>query len=446
MSAEVLIKPESKTISKSVVVFTFLLGIFMGALDHGIVGPALSSILLTFNIGPSWGVWSLTIYTLFFAVSIPVMGKLSDRVGRKKTFMSGIAVFALGSVLAAVAPNFIVFLIGRAVQAVGTGGIFPITAAQIAVSYPPEKRGKALGMIGVFFGLGTILGPVLGGIIISTLQWQWIFWINVPIAAVILLMMTRYRAEQKVVKRPIDFTGIALLTVIIFTIMLGVTERNGWFLLAALILAPVLIAVERRQADPVMNMDYFKRSKTVALLTASLISGFVMATATHLLPLYAESLLGIARGSSGFTVTPMAVSSMTASLAAGFLVDRIGAGKVILLGFAVAIAGSVSLALLSESLVLFLAVLFVMGFGIGIIIGAPLNVLMLQAVDPKETGAAVGYLSLFRSLGSTIGPAVAGMLLSASGQGFMTLYIISAAVSAAGIAMLWRFALKKKQV
>lgn len=408
----------------------------MGALDHGIVGPALSSILNSFEVGASWGVWSFTIYTLLFAVSIPVMGKLSDRFGRKRTFMSGITLFAVGSVIAALAPNFGMFLLGRAIQAIGSGGIFPITAAQIAASYPPEKRGKALGWIGVCFGIGTIMGPLVGGLIISFAEWQWIFLINVPIALVILLFISRYRSEQETSKKTIDGFGIAALSLLIASMMLAITEKSLWLALIAIVLLPILIMVERKQADPIVKLSYFTKSSTLLLLIASLASGFVMATAINMLPYYAETLLDIHKGNSGLTVMPMAVASMVASLLAGYMSDRIGAKRVLLVGFVITLIGAAALALGTESLPLFVLTILIMGFGVGIVIGAPLNVMVLQAVGMQEMGAAVGYLSLLRSIGSTLGPTLAGQLLLSTDDGFAYLYVISAAVSVASLVLV----------
>lgn len=425
--------------------FTFLLGIFMGALDNGIVGPALSSIIEHFGIGADWGVWSFTAYTLLFAVSIPVMGKLSDRFGRKGTFIAGISLFALGSLIAALAPNFIVFLIGRAVQAVGTGGIFPITGAQIAVSYPPEKRGKMLGLIGMVFGLGTILGPVLGGIIIEHWDWQWIFLVNLPISAFILLLMSAVRQQQPIVKKPIDFAGIVLLTVMILSVMLGITLENAVFLIAGAVVLPLLILVERKSADPVMSLSYFTRSQTLVLLASSMISGFVMASATNLIPFFFETVLGLDKGAAGMSVTPLAVASVAASLVGGYLVDKIGAKRVLVLGFAITLAAGIIMATGIYGLQVLYPVIAVMGFGIGIIIGAPLNVLILQAVEPTETGTAVGYISLFRSLGSTMGPTVAGLLLALYDNGFSVLFAVGSLLSALSIVLLAVF-LRKKRV
>lgn len=435
----------SKGLSQRIVTFTFLLGIFMGALDHGIVGPALSSIFTSFQVDPSWGVWSFTIYTLTFAISIPVLGKLSDRMGRKQTFMTGISLFAIGSLIAAFAPSFEGFLLGRAVQAIGAGGIFPITAAQIAATTPPEKRGQAMGWIGVAFGLGTILGPAAGGLIISYADWQWIFLINIPISLIILALLAGYKQEQMKTNKPIDFKGIVVLSVIILSIMYGITSKNAWIIGLGMVLIPVLVLIERKQADPVMNITYFTKAHTLTLLLASLLSGFVMATSANFFPYFAENVLGMMKGNSGLLVTPFAISSMIASLVGGKLSDKIGAKKVLMIGFIITLAGALSLATLVNNLPLFIAISIIMGFGVGIVIGAPLNVLILQAVELKETGAAVGYLSLFRSLGSTLGPAIAGILLSLSTSGFTYMFIISALLSLVAIVILVSFVPSKAQ-
>ncbi|MCR2805751.1 MFS transporter [Paenibacillus soyae] len=434
---------KSKGLSRRATVLTLLLGIFMGALDHGIVGPALSSIMQEFDLDTGWGVWSFTVYTLLFAVSIPVLGKLSDRFGRKQTFAFGITMFALGSIISAIAPSFTVFLIGRAVQAIGTGGIFPITTAQIAMSYPPEQRGRMLGLIGMVFGLGTILGPVLGGVIIEGLEWQWIFLVNVPISAIILILVTRIRQEQPIVKKTIDVPGIVTLTIIILSLMLGITLKNLGFLGLGALLIPLLVMIERKSADPVVKLAYFTRSSTLTLLLASMVSGFVMASATHLIPYFSETVLGMDKGAAGMSVTPLAIASVLASLAGGYLADKAGAKNVLMAGFALTLAVGAVMASGVDTIGLFYSMMAVLGFGIGIIIGAPLNVLILQAVNPQETGLAVGYISLFRSIGSTMGPTVAGLFLSTSANGYQPLFIASAAVSGISIVLL---ALSRRRV
>ncbi|MFT4413018.1 MFS transporter [Fredinandcohnia humi] len=433
------IKQNPTRITNQVVVFTFLIGVFMGALDHGIVGPALSSILESFQVSASWGTWSFTIYTLTFAISIPILSKLSDRIGRKQTFMLGITVFAIGSLVAAVAVNFPMFLLGRAIQAIGSGGIFPITSAQIAATYPPEKRGRALGYVGVAFGIGTILGPSVGGLIISHFDWQWIFLINIPISVIVLLVIAGYKQSQQIMIKPIDFKGIFLLSVTILGIMFGISSGNWIFILVGVLLIPILILVERKQADPILNISYFTRKSTVIILVASLFSGLVMATSINFLPYFSETILEMKKGNSGIVVTPFAIASTIASLIGGYLSDKFGAKRILILGFIISLMGSLTLATMVSTIEVFIAVIFVMGFGVGIIIGAPLNMLIMQVINPLETGMAMGYLSLSRSIGSTIGPAIGGAFIASYSSGFTYLFISSSIISIISIILVWVF-------
>lgn len=423
------IKPNTNQQSDKMIVFTFLIGVFMGALDHGIVGPALSSILEAFDVSASWGTWSFTIYTLTFAISIPILSKLSDRIGRKQTFMMGITLFAIGSTISALAVNFPMFLVGRAIQAIGSGGIFPITSAQIVATYPIEKRGRALGYVGVAFGIGTILGPSVGGFIISYLDWQWIFLINLPISIIVLLLASRYKKTQQVNVKPIDYKGILLLSITILATMYGITSNNIVFIGVGILLIPILLGVEKKQPDPVLNSAYFKRKSSLIILVTSLFSGVVMATSINFLPYFSETFLNIEKGSSGVFATPFAISSTIASLVAGVLSDKLGAKKVLILGFLISLIGSISLATFVSSLELFMVVITIMGFGVGIIIGAPLNILIVNEINPLETGLAMGYLSLTRSIGSTLGPVIGGALITAFPSGFSYLFILSSVVS-----------------
>ncbi|WP_075983130.1 MFS transporter [Bacillus massilinigeriensis] len=433
-------KLQMQSKQKSLVLSIYLTGIFMGALDHGIVGPALSSIVSTFGINTSWGVWSFTIYTLLFAVSIPLMGKFSDRFGRKRIFMIGILLFGLGSLLSAVAPNFLTFLVGRSIQAIGTGGIFPITAAYITVSYLTEERAKAMGWIGVVFGLGSIMGPIVGGYIIQNYAWQWIFLINVPISILVVFSMSVMKLPQTISKKPIDYLGIILITGIILSVMLGITLKNVPILIIGLLIVPFFIKTEKHSQDPIIKLNYFKSKYVLIILTLSLMSGFIMASTMNLLPLYIETNFDVTKAQSSYGVAPLAIASMAASLIGGYLVTKWGARNILFLGFAITLIGSLSFIFpITYSLLLVSAA--ITGFGIGIIIGAPLNILVIQGTSMEEAGSAVGLLSLFRSLGSTIGPTIAGIILSSIASGFAYIFIVLMIVS--GLALLLFMNLKK---
>ncbi|MDX8362565.1 MFS transporter [Cytobacillus sp. IB215316] len=433
-------KPIVSKNERKIAMTLFLIGIFMGALDHGIVGPALSSIVFTYNIDTSWGVWSFTIYTLLFAVSIPLMGKFSDRFGRKLIFIVGIGLFGIGSLFAALAPNFVLFLIGRSIQAIGTGGIFPITAAFIAVSYPEETRAKAMGMIGLIFGFGSILGPMVGGYIIQNFDWQWIFLINVPIAILVVVLMSFVKIQQQIIKNPIDYKGIMLLTAIILSIMLGITTVNIYVLIIGVILIPIMIFVEKTAPDPIIKIHFFKQKNTLIILFYSAVSGVIMASTINLLPIFIETEMMISKASAALGVAPLAITSMIASVVGGQMVTKIGAKKVLFIGFLLTTIGTLLLINpINYSYVLVVSA--IIGFGIGIIIGAPLNILIIQETPISEAGTSVGFLSLFRSLGSTVGPTIAGIMIASSADGFAYISIFLASVS---IISLIIFAIFKK--
>ncbi|MFS1516597.1 MFS transporter [Bacillus sp. SCS-151] len=433
-------KPIVSKNERKIAMTLFLIGIFMGALDHGIVGPALSSIVFTYNIDTSWGVWSFTIYTLLFAVSIPLMGKFSDRFGRKLIFIVGIGLFGIGSLFAALAPNFVLFLIGRSIQAIGTGGIFPITAAFIAVSYPEETRAKAMGMIGLIFGFGSILGPMVGGYIIQNFDWQWIFLINVPIAILVVVLMSFVKIQQQIIKNPIDYKGIMLLTAIILSIMLGITTVNIYVLIIGVILIPIMIFVEKAAPDPIIKIHFFKQKNTLIILFYSAVSGVIMASTINLLPIFIETEMMISKASAALGVAPLAITSMIASVVGGQMVTKIGAKKVLFIGFLLTTIGTLLLINpINYSYVLVVSA--IIGFGIGIIIGAPLNILIIQETPISEAGTSVGFLSLFRSLGSTVGPTIAGIMIASSADGFAYISIFLASVS---IISLIIFAIFKK--
>ncbi|GIV65665.1 MAG: hypothetical protein KatS3mg047_0058 [Bellilinea sp.] len=166
-------------------------GVLMGALDIAILGPALPSIRAEFGVDERNLAWMFSIYVLFQLVSTPLMAKLSDLYGRRWIYILDIVLFALGSLLVATSTSFTGVLIGRAIQGFGAGGIFPVASAVIGDTFPPEKRGSALGMIGAVFGVAFLIGPLLGGVILAIANWHWLFLINLPIAGLIILFSLR---------------------------------------------------------------------------------------------------------------------------------------------------------------------------------------------------------------------------------------------------------------
>lgn len=409
----------------TLILILFLLGIFMGAIDNGIVSPAREIIQNSFSVSKGVGAWMITIYTLVYAVSMPISSKLSDTIGRKKMYIFGIVVFGVGSALCGLSNfygNFTFLLIARVIQAIGAGGILPIATTVIGQSFPPEKRGTALGMVGAVYGVATIVGPTLGSAIIDLAgqnHWGFIFFINVPIC-ILTLCLSRVMEESKLaVKNKLDVPGALVLAAMIASLLYALTNMDFFsvldslqqtnvfpFLLFFIILIPIFILLEKRAEDPVLSMKYFKNREIVTIFIIAFIVGFGMMGMVFM-PQFAENTLKLKSGSGGYLVTLLAVFSGIASPLSGRLLDKKGAKLVLMTGFAFTVAGTLFLGIIAAKSLSFFTVFIgiaLMGFGVGFTMGPPLNYLILGAVKEEEGATALATMSLIRSIGVTISP------------------------------------------
>ena len=222
------IKEESTKGRFIMVLVLYLLGLFMGALDTGIVTPARTVIQSDLGVDAATGIWMITIYTLFYAASIPIMGKLADMYGRKYIYIVSISLFGLGSLFCGLSSSFNSFtllVIARAVQAVGGGGIMPIATAEFGTSFPAEKRGMALGMVGGVYGIANVFGASVGSLIMDifgTQNWSYIFYLNVPITVFIVIAGLAFlKNNREEDSGKLDLPGIMIVTCMIFSLMYG---------------------------------------------------------------------------------------------------------------------------------------------------------------------------------------------------------------------------------
>jgi EmrB/QacA subfamily drug resistance transporter len=423
--------------NKGVVFFILLLGIFMGAIDSGIVSPAREIIQNSFGVAATTGIWMITIYNLFYAISMPIVSKLADRNGHKKIFVIGVVLFGLGSFFCGLSNfygNFAWLLVARVVQAIGVGGIIPIATTYIGKSFPEEKRGMALGMVGAVFGVATILGPSMGSGILSLAgnnHWGWIFFINVPISLIILLLsgkMQNIKAEEK---SAMDLAGAVTIAAVIASLLYGLTnldffhltsslqDKNVYpYLLAFVVLLPILIMVEKRAADPILQIKYFKNRKMILIFMIAFITGVGM-MGTVFIPQFAENVLKIKAGTGGYLITLLAIFSGISSPLSGKLLDKKGSAIVLEIGFACIVAGSLVLGYVATSALNFVSVmagLALVGFGIGFTMGAPLNFLVMQSVPEDEATTAVATMSLVRSIGTTMSPGIMIGFIAQAGE------------------------------
>ncbi|NLD18959.1 MAG: MFS transporter [Clostridiales bacterium] len=415
----------------------YLVGLFIGALSTGIITPVRTIIQTSLGADDQLGIWMITIYTLCYAAIIPISGKLADRHGRKIVFIISIFLFGAGSVicgLSAGADSFAVLLIGRVVQAVGAGGIMPIATAEFGTSFPEEKRGMALGMVGGVYGIANVLGATAGSAIIDIFgvdKWEWIFYVNIPFCILIIVGSIIYIPNHKSeVVYKIDKIGTLLMTVIILALLYGLknlnffdflhslTERDVYpFLLAALVLIPLFVFVENKAEDPIFHIEYMKNSQIVVTLMMGLLVGSSM-MGMIFIPQFAENALKISSGDGGYFVIILGLFAGAASPVSGKLIDKFGSKPILGAGFAISIIGALYLAFVATAYVNIFNVvisLVLIGLGMGLTMGTPLNYMMLRHTRDEDSNSALATLSLVRSIGTAIAPAIMVGFLAQAG-------------------------------
>ena len=410
------------------VAVVYLLGLCMGALDMSIVNPARTVIQNSLGVDDSLGVWILTIYTLAYAVSIPIMGKLADRHGRKYIYLLCIFLFGAGSALCGLANSmgsFGLLLGARVIQALGGGGIMPVATAEFGTAFPEEKRGMALGLVGMVYGLSSIFGPSVGSAILDVFgqsQWQFIFFVNIPVCLVVLILglkkLPNSTAEEV---KPIDGLGILLLTIMTLSLMYGLKNidffnfvasikgTDAWpFLVIFVVLLPLFVIRENKAEDPVINLHYFRNVNILITLICAVISGIIM-MGTIFFPQFCENALFMKSGSGGYFIALLGVGSGVGAMMSGKLIDKHGVKPVMALGFIGSAIGSLFMAFVAcdnPTLINVCLMLILTGLGLGFTMGTPLNYMMLQNTHDSESNSALATLSLVRSIGTAVAPAI----------------------------------------
>ncbi len=429
---------ESKKPNLALIMIIYLFGVFMGAIDTGIVTPARTIIQNNLNVSEQVGIWMITIYTLAYAASIPIMGKLADKYGRKYIYLTSIFLFGLGSLFCGLSQNFGSFsllLVARVIQAIGGGGIMPIATGEFGTSFPKEKRGMALGLVGGVYGIANIFGSSAGSAILDLFgvdNWQFIFYINIPIAVFVIIAGFLILPNNKAVDtRKIDFLGIFTVVAMVVSLLYGLTNIDFFhlwdsisstevfpYLLIFIIILPLYILIEKKASDPVMNLSYFTNKNIIITLIISFISGMVM-MGMIFVPQFSENALKIASGNGGYFVIILGLFAGVGAPLSGRLIDKFGVKFILFLGFLVSIAGSLFLILVTTNFPNMVTVsvsLMLIGIGVGFTMGTPLNYMMLQNTDEKESNSALATLSLVRSIGTAIAPAImVGFLAHAGG-------------------------------
>jgi EmrB/QacA subfamily drug resistance transporter len=454
---------DDKTRNK--VLLVLFLGVLMGALDIAIVAPALPSIQKFFGIGDRILTWTFTIYVLFNLIGTPLMAKLSDTYGRRSIYTLDVTLFALGSLIVALSPAnlFAMLLVGRALQGFGAGGIFPVASAVIGDTFPPEKRGGALGLIGAVFGLAFLIGPILGGIILTVTGWQWLFIINLPIALIVIIMGWQLLpVTHPASTHTFDWAGMLILSVLLASLAFGLNQidtqnffsslvsLNVWpFLLTGIILLFVFPQMEKKAESPILNLSLFKSRQTVlaSMLSAGAGLGesgmvFIPALAVAAMPTIINT------HNASYLLMPVVLAMAVGSPLVGRMLDKFGSKVMVFSGTLLLAIGMLMLSnsTLISALWGFIAAAAVIGLGLSSLLGAPMRYIMLNEASAAERTSAQGMITLFTSVGQLTSSALVGAVAASMGggvKGYGTAYMVVGIV--AGIMVILTLGLKNRQ-
>ncbi|AZM92078.1 MDR family MFS transporter [Streptomyces sp. W1SF4] len=411
---------------RNVVFGTIMLGVLLAALDQTIVGTALPTIVADLG-GAAHMAWVVTAYLLAETVATVLVGKFGDLFGRKIVFQISAVVFIAGSFLCGLAGNMTLLILWRGLQGIGAGGLMVTSMALIADVVPLRERGKYQGAIGAVFGVATVIGPLLGGLFTDHLSWRWAFYVNVPVAVLVVVAAARTIPSVRAVGRPvIDYPGIALVTVGASALILATSWGGneyawdspviiGLFAGGALALALFCLA-ETRAAEPMLPMRLFRNPVFTVCSVLSFVVGFAMLGAMTFLPTYLQYVDADSATLSGVRTLPLVVGLLIASVFSGNATSRTGRYRIYpIVGCAVMGAGLYLLSLMGPGTGAWLesVYMFVLGAGIGLCMQV-LTIAVQNTVDYADLGTATSGVTFFRTLGSSFGTAVFGTIYAGS--------------------------------
>jgi EmrB/QacA subfamily drug resistance transporter len=399
-----------------------LLALFLGALDQTIVGTALPRIVTDLG-GNEYYTWVVTIYLLTSTITVPFYGKLSDIYGRKPMMMFGVIVFLIGSALSGLSQDMAMLILFRGIQGIGAGALFPIALSVIGDLYTPAERGRYQGLFGAVFGISFIIGPALGGLLTDFVSWHWIFYVNIPVGIVSLIVLARLlpTIKREGATRNFDLTGAAVFIVAISALLVGLTNKQtgewtdaavGGLIVASAILGALFVAIEARAREPIIPLGMFRNRTYTASIVSTFLVSFGFFGAIIFLPRWFQFVNGSSATESGYQIFPLLIGLIGSSIISGILVSRTGRYKAIILTGLVLMTAGIALMtqLKADTDITTLWVwMFVTGAGIGPTLSV-YTIVVQNAVPFRQLGVATSNLTFFRQIGGSVGLAVTGTI------------------------------------
>jgi EmrB/QacA subfamily drug resistance transporter len=417
-------RPELSRRQTVLLIASLMLGMALAALDATIVGTAMPTIVSTLG-GVTLYSWVVSAYLLTSTTTVPLYGRLADLYGRKPVFLFGIAVFLVGSALCGLAQSMEQLIAFRAIQGLGAGAVQPMAMTIIGDAFGVERRAKMQGFFAAVWGMSSVIGPALGGVIVTYLSWGWIFYVNVPVGlAAFAMLMFNYHERIEHRQHSIDWVGAGLLTAGITVMLLAFQETGssegagmglgaGPLFVVALALLGVFVYNEARVAEPIVPLELFKRPVIGVSYLATFVAGATQFGVSSYVPLYVQGAMGGTALSVGAVLAPMTIGWPVGAIVAGRVVMKIGYKRLLVAGMVAIVVGSLGLLLLrpDSSPTTAMIVVAVIGLGMGLT-SSPLIIAIQNAVAWNQRGIATSLNQFARTIGGSCGVAVMGAILN----------------------------------
>ncbi|MFC3886218.1 MDR family MFS transporter [Bacillus songklensis] len=420
-------------INKKLVLTGLIIGMLFSALEQTIVGTAMPTIVAELN-GFSIFAWVTTAYLITSTTVVPIVGKLSDLYGRRLLYLIGTIVFIIGSALCATADSMEQLVLYRGLQGIGGGMIMPLSQTIVGDIFTAEQRAKWQGVFGAIFGLSSVIGPFIGGLIVDHISWHWIFLINVPfglLSAIVIFIGMKHEIAAPKENINIDYLGIATFIPGLVLLLLWLTfggdkfewlsATSGLMFVGSIVFLGLFCVVETKAKEPILDLSLFKNRVFATTNALGFLLGLGMFGAIMFVPMFMQGILGVSPTQAGYTMTPMMIAMILASIIGGRLLLRFRFRTVLTAGMLITTSGFYFMSTMGvdSSKGTAYAYMVVLGLGMGLVM--PTLMIAVQNEFPKsQLGTVTSASTFFRSIGGTIGVTVLNVVMNQTLQHKMT--------------------------